>query len=96
MILIADAESGTTKESLYPLSSDVEHLDVGVVTGSPSFKDVVSTLVEADDFESVVITGLMEPLNKLEYEFVVDIFGEDHIYTVPYVPQYYELRMCNC
>lgn len=33
---------------------------------------------------------MIEPLNELEYEFVVDMLDENHIYTVPYLPKYYE------
>ena len=43
MLFIADAGSGTSAKALYPLSPDVEYLDLGVVTGSPSFQDVFTT-----------------------------------------------------
>ncbi|MCM3543573.1 hypothetical protein [Priestia megaterium] len=47
-------------------------------------------LVKTGIFEGVIITELIESLNELEYEFVVDMLDENHIYTVPYLPKYYE------
>ena len=38
-------------KALYPLDSSVEYIDVEVVTGSPSFEDIVTTLVACGDFE---------------------------------------------
>lgn len=92
MLFIADAGSGTSTQALYPLSADVEYLDLEAVTGSPSFQDIVSTLVEVGDFEGAVVTDLMPRVNEKDYSFLVDLLGEEHIYQVPYIPDYYQLR----
>lgn len=92
MLFIADAGSGVTEKSLYPLSPEVEYLDLGVVTSSPSFQDVVSTLKEAGDFEAAIITDMMEEHNPKDYQFVREMFGSSHLHEVPYIPKFYQLR----
>lgn len=92
MLFIADAGSGTSEKALYPLSPDVEYLDLEAVTGSPSFQDIIATLVEVGDFEGAIVTDLMPQLNERDYKFVIDLFGEKNVHEVPYIPNYYELR----
>lgn len=92
MIFIADAGSGTSAQALYPLNPRVEYIDLEAVTGSPSFQDIVSTLVEVGDFEGAIVTDLMPDLNAKDYQFIIDCFGDDHVRTIPYIPDYYELR----
>ena len=92
MLFIADAGSGTSRKALYPLSPEVEHLDLEAVTGSPSFQDIVSAIVETGDFEGAIVTDLMPQLNEKDYRFVIDLFGEENVHEVPYIPNYYELR----
>lgn len=92
MLFIADAGSGTSEKALYPLSPDVEYLDLEAVTGSPSFQDIVATLAEVGDFEGAIVTDLMPQLNERDYKFVIDLFGKENVHEVPYIPNYYELR----
>lgn len=92
MLFIADAGSGTSEKALYPLSPDVEYLDLEVVTGSPSFQDIVSTIVEVGDFEGAIITDLMPKLNHKDYDFIVNLMGKENVHEIPYIPDYYELR----
>lgn len=92
MLFIADAGSGTSQKALYPLSPDVEYLDLEAVTGSPSFQDIVSAIVEVGDFEGAIITDQMPKLNQKDYRFLADLMGEENIHEIPYIPDYYELR----
>ena len=92
MLFIADAGSGISEKALYPLSPDVEYLDLEAVTGSPSFQDIVSTIVEVGDFEGAIITDLMPKLNQKDYDFIVNLMGKENIHEIPYIPDYYELR----
>lgn len=39
MLFIADAGSGTSEKALYPLSSDVEYLDLEAITAPLGFAD---------------------------------------------------------
>lgn len=92
MLFIADAGSGTSRKALYSLSPDVEYLDLEAVTGSPSFQDIVSAIVEVGDFEGAIITDQMPKLNQKDYRFLADLMGEENIHEIPYIPDYYELR----
>lgn len=92
MLFIADAGSGTSGQALYPLSPNVEYLDLEAVTGSPSFQDIVSTLVEVGDFEGAIVTDLMPQVNERDYHFLTELLGEKNICQVPYIPNYYQLR----
>lgn len=92
MLFIADAGSGTSEKALYPLSPDVEYLDLEAVTGSPSFQDIVSTIVEVGDFEGAIITDLMPKLNEKDYNFLVDLLGTNNIHEMNYIPEYYQMR----
>ena len=92
MLFIADAGSGTSEKALYPLSPDVEYLDLEAVTGSPGFQDIVSTIVEVGDFEGAIITDLMPKLNHKDYDFIVNLMGKENVHEIPYIPDYYELR----
>lgn len=92
MLFIADAGSGTTKKSLYPLSEDVEYLDLGVVTGSPSFQDVIETLVECGDFEGAIVTEDMLQHNLKDYHVVENLFDAKNIHVMHYIPEYYQMR----
>lgn len=67
MLFIADAGSGTSSKALYPLDSSVEYIDVEVVTGSPSFEDIVTTLVACGDFEGAIVTEDMIEVNQKDY-----------------------------
>lgn len=92
MIFIADAGSGTSEKSLYPLNSSVEYIDVEVVTGSSSFKDLVLTLLEVGDFEGAIVTEEMPLQNNSDYEILTGAFGEDKVRKSKYIPDYYQLR----
>ena len=93
MLFIADAGSGTSAKALYPLSPDVEYLDLGVVTGSPSFQDVFTTLVECGDFEGAIVTEDMLELNQKDYQVVEKYLGKENIHVMQYIPEYYQ--MCD-
>lgn len=92
MLFIADAGSGTSEKALYPLSPSVEYLDLEAVTGSPSFQDIVSTLIEVEDFEGAIITDLMPKLNQKDYGFLVELLGKENIHEMSYIPEYYQMR----
>ena len=92
MIFVADSGSGTCSQALYPLDPSVEYLDVEVVTGSPTFEDIVRTLVEAGDFEGAIITEDMPDQNPKDYGTLVELFGEKKVRQINYAPEYYDLR----
>lgn len=92
MLFIADAGSGTSEKALYPLDSSVEYLDLEAVTGSPSFQDIVSTLVEVGDFEGAIITDVMAELNPKDHMFLENLIGKENLYEIPYIPNYYQMR----
>lgn len=92
MLFIADAGSGTSEKALYPLDSSVEYLDLEAVTGSPSFQDIVSTLVEVGDFEGAIVTDVMPELNPKDYKFITDLMGKENIHEMNYIPDYYQMR----
>ena len=92
MIFIADAGSGTSEKALYPLDKSVEYIDLEAVTGSPSFQDIVSTLVEVGDFEGAIVTDLMPKLNPKDYNFITELMGKENIHEIPYIPNYYQMR----
>lgn len=92
MLFIADAGSGTSSKAIYPLSEDVEYLDLGVVTGSPSFKDVFTTLVSCGDFESAIVTEDMLVQNPNDYQIVETTLGKKNIHVMNYIPDYYQMR----
>lgn len=92
VLFIADAGSGTSSKALYPLSPEVEYLDLEAVTGSPSFHDIVVTLVEVGDFESAIVTDVMEDLNSKDHQFITELMGKDNIHEIPYIPDYYQMR----
>ncbi len=92
MLFIADAGSGTCEKALHPLDPSVEYLDLEAVTGSPSFQDIAGTLFEVGDFEAAIVTDVMPEVNPKDYQFVVDLFGEDKVTRMNYIPDYYELR----
>ncbi len=92
MIFIADAGSGTCAHALYPLDESVKYIDLGAVIGSPSFKDIITTLVECGDFESALITEDMVEHNQDDYGVVTSLFDEEHIDILHYIPEYYQMR----
>jgi len=91
-LMVADAGSGTCEKALYPLDESVEYLNLGVVTGSPSMRDVVLTLKEAGDFEGAMIAEPMKRDNPEDYAFLVELFGKENIHEIPYIPDFYEMR----
>lgn len=92
MIFVADAGSGTSPKALHPLDASVEHLDLGVVTGSPSFRDVVGAIVATGDIEAAIVTDVMPEVNPRDHAILVDLLGEGNVHHMPYIPDYYELR----
>lgn len=92
MIFIADAGSGTCQKALYPLDESVQYIDLEAVTGSPSFQDIITTIVECGDFEGAIITEDMIKLNQKDYQTVVNLFGEKNIHVMHYIPEYYQMR----
>lgn len=92
MLFIADAGSGTSSKALYPLDSEVEYLDLGVVSGSPSFKDVLTTLVECGDFEGAIVTEDMVDCNQKDFQTVIKALGEMNVHIMHYIPEYYQMR----
>lgn len=94
MMFIADAGSGTSLKALYPLAPEVEYLDLEAVTGSPSFQDIVSAIVEVGDFEGAIVTELMPQVNAKDYDFIVNLMGKENVHEMTYIPDYYEMRDC--
>ncbi len=92
MLFIADSGSGTCSKALYPLADDVEHLDLEVVTGSPTLEDICRTLAEAGDFEGAIVTEDMEDVNPKDYAMLCELFGKEKVRAINYAPEYYELR----
>jgi len=92
MIFIADAGSGTCQKALFPLDESVQYIDLEAVTGSPSFHDIITTIVECGEFEGAIVTEDMVELNHKDYQTVVDLFGENKIHVMHYIPEYYEMR----
>lgn len=92
MIFVADAGSGSSSKALIPLDPSVEYLDLGVVTGVPSFLDVVTGMVEAGDIESVIIADEMPVVNPPYYKALVDLMGEENVHLIKYIPELYEMR----
>ncbi len=92
MLFIADAGSGTSEKSLYPLHKSVEYIDLEAVTGSPSFQDIADTLIDVGDFEGAIITDVMKELNPKDYNFIIGKLGKENVYEIPYIPNYYKMR----
>jgi len=92
MLFIADAGSGTSSKAIYPLDASVEYVNLGVVTGSPSFQDVVTTLIECGDFEGAIVTEDMIELNQKDYQIVEKSFDKENIHIMHYIPEYYQMR----
>lgn len=92
MIFIADAGSGTCQKALYPLDENIQYIDLEAVTGSPSFHDIITTLVECGDFEGAIVTEDMVELNQKDYQTVVSLFGKENIHVMHYIPEYYQMR----
>lgn len=92
MLFIADAGSGTSPKALHPLDPSVQYIDLEAVTGCPSMQDIVDVLVDVGDFEGALVTEDMLALNQPDYQFLVDKLGQENIHTMPYIPDYYEMR----
>ena len=92
MIFVADAGSGSSDKALVPLDPSVEYLDLGVVTGVPSFLDVVAGMVEAGDIESIIIADEMPCVNPAYYQSLVNLVGAENVLMVRYIPELYDLR----
>lgn len=63
-----------------------------MVTGSPSFQDIVSALVEVGDFEGAIVTYDMSELNPKDYKFITDLMDKENIHEMNYIPDYYQMR----
>lgn len=92
MIFIADAGSGVGEKAMYPLDPSVELIDLGAVTGEPSFEGVVRTLAEAGDFEGCIVPFGTKMVNEDVYGVLEDVFGEEKIREINYAPEFYDLR----
>ncbi|WP_210214801.1 RbsD/FucU domain-containing protein [Mesorhizobium sp. M1A.F.Ca.ET.072.01.1.1] len=92
LIFIADAGSGTSAKALRSLAPDVEILDLEVVTGVPSIDDLVPVICDVGDIEACIVTKDMRGANPDGFAMLSRLFDEKHIYEVPYIPDYYDLR----
>lgn len=92
MIYVADAGSGTHSKSLVPLADDVEHIDLGVVTGVPSLADLLPVLCDAGDFEAAIVTEDMPRANPEGHQLVESLFGAANVHLMRYLPDFYLLR----
>jgi D-ribose pyranase len=91
-IFIADAGSGTSPKSFYPLAPDVQVIDVAVATGVPTFEQVVTAIVEVGDIEQAIVTEDMQDASPEQRQWLADLLGDDNIHEMRYIPDYYELR----
>lgn len=92
MIFVSDAGSGSSSKALIPLDPGVEYIDLGVVTGVPSFADVVGALCEVGDFEAAIVSSGLGKANPECLAFLEGIFGEELVHKIPYFPDFYPLR----
>lgn len=92
LIFIADAGSGTSAKALRSLSPDVEILDLEVVTGVPTIDDLVPVICDVGDIEACIVTREMRSANPQGFAMLSGLFDPGHIYEVPYIPDYYDLR----
>lgn len=92
LIYIGDSGGGVRRGSLYELDPDVEYLDLGIVSGSPSFEDVVRTLKEAGDFEAAIVAEDMRDVNESDFSMLVELFGSEHVHEINFAPETYEVR----
>lgn len=92
MIYIADAGSGTTPQSLVPLSDKVEIIDLAVSTNVPTVEQVMNVLWEVGDFEGAFVTENMKTANPEAYAKVKNLTGEDNLHELRYLPEFYDLR----
>ncbi|MGV9870199.1 RbsD/FucU domain-containing protein [Rhodococcus koreensis] len=92
MVFLADAGSPTDDQSITPLSSAVEYIDLSVVTGVPSLADVLPALWEVGDFEAAFVTKEMTAANPDGRKLVSSVVGEEKVHEVRYKPDFYHLR----
>lgn len=92
MIFVSDAGSGTSPKALVPLDPAVERIDLGAVTGVPSFPDVVGALCAVGDFEAAIVSSGMGKACPAYLDFLEEIFGAALVHKVPYFPDFYLLR----
>ena len=92
LVYIGDAGNGTNENWLYPLDPKVRVMDLSICTNVPRFKDVVRGLCETGEYESVIVGDQMRYVNPEDFQVLVDIFGEDHIYEINVAPDMYEIR----
>lgn len=92
MVYIADAGSGTTSQSLVPLSDKVEIIDIAVSSNVPTVEQVMNVLWEVGDFEGAFVTENMKTANTLAYENIKKLTGEDNLHELRYLPEFYDLR----
>lgn len=92
MLFIADAGSGTSPKALHPLDPSVAYLDLGAVTGSPSFQDIAGAIIDAGDIEGAIVVDAMPEVNPRDFSFLVERLGRENIHFMNYIPDYYEMR----
>lgn len=92
MIYVADAGSGTHQKSLVPLAEDIEHIDLGVVSGVPALADLLPVMCDVGDFEAAIVTKDMPRANPEGYQLVESLFGASSVHTMQYLPNFYQLR----
>jgi D-ribose pyranase len=74
------------------LASDVEYIDVGVVTGVPSLADLLPVLCDVGDFEAAIVTEDMSRANPEGHQLVESLVGAANVHAVRYLPDFYLLR----
>lgn len=92
MIFVSDSGCGVHENWLRSLDPSVEYIDLGVVTGSPSFEDVVKTLAEAGEFEAAIVPEDQEDANRDAFNMLTDLFGENGVHKINCAPEFYDLR----
>jgi D-ribose pyranase len=63
-----------------------------VATGVPTVPDLVGALAAAGDFEAAFVTEDMVKANPDGRQQVVDLFGEENVHEMRYLPDFYRLR----
>lgn len=92
MIFVSDAGAGVSANSLIPLAPHIEVLDLGVVTGVPSLRQLLPLMKEAGDLEGAIVASEMRDSNPEGRTLVDEVFGVEKVHEVTYLPDMYKLR----
>ena len=92
MIFISDAGAGVSANALIPLAPHVEVLDLGIMTGVPSLRQLLPVMKETGDLEGAIVAREMRDSNPEGRTLVDDVFGAEKVHEITYLPDMYKLR----